>query len=169
MDRDSRLRAQLEPLDAALMAAAQAGADADLEQARAKGKAAARARAVMQEARTEGERAAARAASRRLVDGRRRARQLVLAAERASYDELVAESVAAAEGLRGRPEYGDLATRLAEIARRVLGEDAKIEHEPDGHAGLRASSKARTLDLTLATLARRCVERMGEQVTRLWA
>jgi len=174
MDRDSRLSAQLAPLEAALMASAreQAGRHLDdagrtAEAATAEG--AAGARAVLERAAAEGRRAAERAAAHRLVDGRRQARGLVLAARNTAYRGLIAEAVAAAEALRGRSAYGELERRLTEIARELLGADATIVRDPDGQGGVQARHEGRTVDLTLATLARRCVERLGQEVTRLWA
>jgi vacuolar-type H+-ATPase subunit E/Vma4 len=174
MDSDSQLTAQLAPLEAALVAAARDEAAKRLRDARAtadaaRAESAAKARAVVDQAVAEGQRAAERAAARRLVDGRREARTIVLQAQNAAYQRLVVESVAAAEALRDRPEYRDVERRLIETAKRVLGADATIVSDPDQRGGVRASSGGRALDLTLPTLARQCVERLGQEVTRLWA
>jgi vacuolar-type H+-ATPase subunit E/Vma4 len=172
MDGDSRLTAQLAPLETALMAVARKRADERLREAHATAErvvaeSTAKARAVLEQAAAEGRRATKRAAEHRLVDGRREARRLVLAAQNAAYQRLVCEAIAAAEQVRGRPEYRDLEGRLIATAKAMLGPDATIVHNPDG--GVRGLHGSRTVDLTLATLARRCVERFGDDVTRLWA
>jgi vacuolar-type H+-ATPase subunit E/Vma4 len=174
MDRDPGLTAQLAPLEAAVIAAARKDADAQLEAAKAKAaavvaEAEGNARAVLEQAASEGRGAAKRAAEHRLVDGRRQARRLILGAQQAAYQHLVREAIRATEDLRQRPEYTDLERRLIETAKDVLGADAEIVPNPDGHGGVRASAGGRTVDLTLTALARRCIERLGEDVTRLWA
>ncbi len=174
MDRDPRLTMQLAPLEAALIAAARKDADARLKEAQAQAGAAVaeangKARAILEQAAAEGRRAAKRAAEHRLVDGRRRARRLILGAQHAAYQRLVREAIRAAEDLRQCPGYADLERRLIDTAKAVLGPDAAVIQNPDGRGGVRASAGGRTVDLTLATLARRIVEHFGEEVTRLWA
>ncbi len=173
MDGDSGLTAQLAPLEAAMLAAARAQADARVKEAqteadRTVADGTAKARGVIAAATAEGERAAARAAAHRLVDGKRRARSLVLSAQNEAYRRLVVDSIAAAEGLRDRPEYTDLERRLVDLAKATLGPDATIEVDPDDWGGVRAVSRGRTLDLTLAALARLCVDHLGQGATRLW-
>lgn len=174
MDRDPGLTIQLAPLEAALIAAARKDADTQLAAAKTRAVAAAaeadvKARAVLEQAAAEGRRAAERAAVHRLVDGKRRARRLILGAQQAAYQRLVSEAIRAAEDLRHRPDYADLERRLIETAKAVLGAGAAIVQNPDGHGGVRATADGRAVDLTLATLARRAVERLGEDVTGLWA
>jgi vacuolar-type H+-ATPase subunit E/Vma4 len=174
MDRDPGLTTELAPLETALMAAARNQAERQLHSAEAKAAAtvadgAAKARDLLERAAAEGRRAAERAAEHRLVDGRRQARELVLAAQKAAYQRLVSRAVAAAEGLTSRSEYGDLERRLIDTAKSLLGPDAAVVTNPDGRGGVRASSGGRSVDLTLGALARRCVERLGQEVTRLWA
>jgi len=174
MDDDSRLKTQLAPLEGALLSAAREQAAARLREAEARAKAttnegATRARSLIEEATAEGERAAEREASRRLVEARRQARTAVLGAQRAAYDRLVSEAVTQAEALRKAPEYRDLERSLVAAAKTILGAEAKIVRNPDSRAGVQAQSGNRFVDLTLATLARRCVERLGAQVTQLWA
>jgi hypothetical protein len=174
MDADSRLTAQLGPLEAALVAAAHTDADAQVEQARAKAAAAiaegdSKARAVLEQAAAEGRGAAKRAAEHRLVEGKRQARGLILGAQQAAYQRLVRDAIRAAEDLRQRPDYADLERRLIETAKALLGADAAIIQNSDGQGGVRASLDRRAVDLTLATLAQRCVEQLGEDVTGLWA
>jgi hypothetical protein len=174
MDGDSRLTAQLAPFEAALMAAARAQAGERLQAGQAQAEAAradgeTRARALLDNAVAEGRRAAERAAARRLVDGRRRARELVLRAQNDAYQRLLADARSAAAALCTRPEYPDLERRLVETAHAVLGKDAAVTRNPDGRGGVRASRAGCALDLTLPVLVRRCVERLGEEVARLWA
>jgi vacuolar-type H+-ATPase subunit E/Vma4 len=173
MDPDSRLTAQLAPLAAALMDAAQTQADASLRQAQATASLAiaegtSRARAVLEEAGAEGRRAAERAAQHRLVEGRRRARRLILGAQDAVYQRFVCEAIRAAEELCRHHDYVDLERRMKETAKTLLGPDATIIQNPGGLGGVCASNGGRAVDLTLAALARQCIDDFGEDVTRLW-
>ncbi|MGH7618714.1 MAG: hypothetical protein ACREPM_15950 [Gemmatimonadaceae bacterium] len=174
MDDDSRLKAQLSPLETALLSVArdQAAArrrDADSRAAAIVHDGEAQARTLLERATAEGAHAATHAAARRLVEARRQARACVLEAQRVAYDQLIARAAAAAEALHEHPEYADLERRLVEVARGALGPDAQIVRNPDGRAGVRAVDGTRSVDLTLSSLSRRCVEQLGQEVTNLWA
>jgi vacuolar-type H+-ATPase subunit E/Vma4 len=174
MDSDSRLSSQLSPLETALLAAASSDAAARLkgaqDQCTAAGRTAAdRAREIIGRATAEGERAATGAAAHRVVQARREARSLVLGAERDAYERLVSEAVVTARSLHGHPEYARLEQQLVEIAKAALGPGAEIMSNPDGQGGVRARVGGRVIDLTLPSLARRCVARLGLEVTGLWS
>jgi hypothetical protein len=174
MDHDPGLKAALAPLEHALQAAAREQAGARLQQAQAQAattrdKGAAQARALLDRARSEGAQAAERTARLRLVEARRQARALVLGAERAAYERLLDQAVADARALRERPEYAGLEGHLADTVHALLGPEAKITRDPDGQGGIEGRDGPRLVDLTLPTLARRCVEHLGGAVTRLWS
>jgi hypothetical protein len=174
MDHDSRLKAALAPLEQALVAVAHEQARARLEQAdgqtaATRERGASQVKTLLDHAAAEGAQAAERAARLRLVEAQRQARALVLGAERVAYDRLLAEAVSAARELRGCPEYADLERRLVDTVKVVLGPEAKITRDPDGRGGLQAQQGSRSVDLTLPALARRCVERLGGEVARLWS
>lgn len=165
---------ELAPLETALLAAARGYAADRLKTAEVRAAALARdaearARSVLATATDEGDRAGARAAAHRVVQARRQARALVLEAERAAYERLLAEAAAMARSLREQPEYRDLERRLVEAAKGALGPDAEIAANVDGQGGVQARHGARFVDLSLSTLARNCVVRLGQGVTRLWS
>jgi vacuolar-type H+-ATPase subunit E/Vma4 len=174
MDRDSRLKAELAPLEQAMLAAARDQAAARLREAKAqvtatKEKSAAQVKALLDRARAEGGDAAERTARHRLLEARRQARTLVLGAERAAYERLLTEAVAATRSLPGHAEYAVLEEGLVEAAKALLGPAAKITRNPAGLGGVEGRNGHRLVDLTLPALAHRCVARMGGQVARLWS
>lgn len=170
MDDASRLSTQLEPLRAALMAAARRDAEARLTEARARTVAIAvdadgAVRGILARAAAEGEAAAERRSAHRLAEAKRQARSQILRAQRAAYDALFDAALAALGGMCQRPEYGALQDRLARIAATVLGGDTPVQRGPEGVV---ARSDGRYVDLTLPVLVRRCIARMGKKVSRLW-
>lgn len=174
MDRDPRLNAQLAPLERALMSAVHEDVSARLEDAESRAAAIVRqsedrAHERLERARAEGKSVAEREAARRLMQARRRTRGLVLRAQRAAYDRLLAGADAVARALPGEPVYADLERRLVEAAKATLGAEVEIVRNPDDVGGVRARAGSRSLDLTLPHLARRCVEHLGEKVTGLWS
>ncbi|MFJ9566151.1 hypothetical protein ACIRQQ_39735 [Streptomyces fuscichromogenes] len=58
------------------------------------------------------------------------------------------------------------AVRLADVARAVLGPEARISAAPGG--GITADVPGRHLDLSADTLADRALERMGDRIECLW-
>jgi hypothetical protein len=173
MDGNSRLKGQLAPLETALLSGARDRSaarlrEADTRAATTEHESEARALSLIDQAAAEGARAAEHAAERRLVEARRQARARVLAAQRAAYEQLLAGAAAAAEALHEQSGYADLEQRLVKVAHDALGPGAQIERNPNGRGGVRASNGSRTADLTLSSLSRRCVEQLGEEVTKLW-
>lgn len=164
--------AALAPVQSALLTRARADAGAVLDEARREAdhvRAAARDRAtqIIEASRAEGEAEARAAAAVALTRRRRQARDVVLAARRELFDELLRECRAGARALRDAPDYRDVRARLTRLAVATLGPDAVVEESPDG--GVVAKAGGRRLDLTLPTLADREVERLGAGVNRLWA
>lgn len=120
-------------------------------------------------ARAEGE-AAGRADAARALAGERFAAHLkLLAAQRASYEALLAQARDAALALRDEPDYPDLLQGLAAAARHDLGPGAELTIDPPGRGGVLARAGSREVDYTLVTLAEHCVERLGAKAAALWA
>lgn len=173
MDVPSGLEAQLGPLDASLRSFARERGEDRLREARSRAASTLqegedRAREVLAKARAEGERAAEREASRRLVHARREARRQILRAQREAYERLTTAAISAARELRHRPEYPELEKRLSDAALDLLGADAEIIRDPEGGGGVKARKGSRSVDLSLAALALRCVEESSETISRLW-
>lgn len=174
MDRDSALKAALAPLEQALMQAASDEAakrrdDAETQAHHTADAGAAHAQELIDQAKAQGEQAAQRAAAHRLVSAKREARGVVLGAKSNAYRQLLDRSVAAMSALHDDRGYPELEQRLAGMAVALLGPKAHVDRDPDGQGGIRARNGARTVDLTLPTLARRCVTQLGERVTALWS
>ncbi len=174
MDSDPGLTAQLAPLETALLAAARDEAAATIRDASAHADAlrnngAARARTLVEGATADGTRAAERETARRRVQAQRAARALVLGAERAAYDAFTSQAADAARSLREHPEYARLEAQLTDAVHRALGDDAEITRDSGGAGGIEARNGSRSVDLTLPTLARRCVARLGGELSRLWS
>ena len=161
------MTATTEPLHDALLE--QAHADAARILARAEERAAhiaaaaeERAASILADARAEGAGAASLEGGREQAAARRRARALVLAAQRQIWDELRA---AARSAVREAADEA-LLERLAQTARRQLGGDAVIERDAAG--GLRASAGVRRVDYTLEPLVDRCLALLGSAVSEVW-
>jgi hypothetical protein len=88
---------------------------------------------------------------------------MVLAAQRAAYEELRDQIRAEVRRLCGDP---GLVARLTEEIRRLLGPDAEITELPGG--GVLGRSSGLVADLSAETLADRALELIGKEVTQLW-
>jgi vacuolar-type H+-ATPase subunit E/Vma4 len=124
----------LEPLRAALMSRARAEADQVRADAEADGRqllTAAReeAEALLAKARTQGEMDAGAIFASEMDRARRSARGVVLAEQRASYNELRPRALRAVRGLVADPARR---ARLTTLLRGQLGEQAAIREHPDG-------------------------------------
>lgn len=98
--------------------------------------------------------------------GRARARSIMLAAQRAAYDQLCRQILAGAGQLRGEPGYGPLLARLTAMATRAAGPGATVVYPPAG--GVLARSGQVVVDCSLPALADRAVQALGDQVRDLW-
>jgi vacuolar-type H+-ATPase subunit E/Vma4 len=161
----------LSPVRAGLLRAAHADAEALLarserEAAALLDQARAEARAVIDEARRQGEADGSDAARDLLVRARREARSRTLAARREAYRELRREAAERVRALRGSDDYASLRALLEQRARVLLGSAAEIVEHTDG--GVVARAPGRRVDLSLATLADRAVDRMRGEVRNLW-
>jgi vacuolar-type H+-ATPase subunit E/Vma4 len=163
----------LEPLRRALQgqAATEARrrrAEVEQECERLHAEAEAQARSLGEEARLEGELAAAREAGRRRAAAHRRARELELQAQRSLLDQLRLRSQEAALGLRSDPRYAELLDRLASSARSQLGPEARVEIDPPSAGGLTARAGSRSVDYSLRVLVDRAIEELDGEVEALW-
>jgi cell division septum initiation protein DivIVA len=161
----------LQPVRAWLLAAAHAeaeqvravaAADADRVLARAR----AEAEAILTEAREQGIADGAALAAAERARHRRRARGLVLEAERWAYEELRARSRAAVRALREDPCYPTLRERLTRLALAAAGPGATAGEHPDG--GVVVEAPGVRVDCTLDGLAARAVDALGGEVVGLW-
>jgi vacuolar-type H+-ATPase subunit E/Vma4 len=162
----------LEPVREALLADARAVGEGAVQQAEERAsdkivRAREESEARVARARAEGEAAAGLESIAALADARRRARSVVLEAQRAVYDDVRRQAGAAVEELRATPAYGDLLDRLTARAREVLGPGAEVERDPpDGGVVGRAGS--RRLVLTLPVLVEHCLAEHAHEIDRLW-
>ncbi|HEX6872251.1 MAG TPA: hypothetical protein VF163_14225 [Micromonosporaceae bacterium] len=151
----------LAPVARALVAGARRDAEAALAAA---DNAAAR---VLAEARDEADRIRAQARADGAAEARaaqaveqaragRRARGVVLRAERDAYDGLVAAAGPAVAVWRDQPGYDELLRRLTAAIRATLGPDARISEAPGG--GLIGEVSGRRVDHSLRRLAEAAVD-----------
>ena len=159
--RDATL-AQARADAAAALADAERRAEAKVAVARKEGA------ALVRQARVDGTAAAAIEGAHDEAAARRAARALVLAAERALYDELCRRADDDAYALRGTNGYAALLAELSDAARRQLGAGARLDVDPAGLGGVRGSSNGRSVDYTLPTLVDRALERLGARTEVLW-
>lgn len=98
--------------------------------------------------------------------GRAHARAIVLAAQRAAYDELGRRVRAETDALRADPRYGALLARLTVLAARMAGPDAAVSVPAAG--GVVARSGQVVVDCSLPRLAAAAVAALGDRVRELW-
>lgn len=101
------------------------------------------------------------------AEGRREARAILLAAERAAYEELRDRVHAAVASLRDGAGYGPLLERLRLSASQAAGPGAVLTEAPAG--GIVARAPGIVVDCSLPRLADAAVEALGDQVAWLWA
>jgi len=144
-----------------ILAEARAQADAILEQARSG------AAETVGRARAQGEADGAAAAAAERSRGRDQARSIMLGVRREAYQDLRAQVLSAAGGLRTEPGYQGLLGRLVTMATRAAGPGAAVTVQPEG--GVVARSRDVVVDCTLPRLAVLAVDELGDQVRELWA
>lgn len=161
----------LDPLRAALRAAAQAEVD-EVEARAAKevdevmATARREAEDIVSRAAAEGASAARASAALRSARVRREGHELVLAAQESLRAELVDRVVLAVQGLRGEPRYAAWVERLAQRCREALGPRATVAASPSG--GVVGEFADRRLDLSIPILATAVVEAHAAEVRQLW-
>ncbi len=170
MTRDELLVA-LRPTVDSLLGTARAAAQAVLEQAHAGAAvriAGARSQAdeIRRQAVSDGRAAAEDSLEISRRQARRDARQRLLEARSAAYEELTDRTLAAALRLRTDPRYPELMRALEDIARSRLGEAAVVREAPSG--GVIAELDDRWLDLSLASRAQQAVQACAAEVAALW-
>jgi vacuolar-type H+-ATPase subunit E/Vma4 len=165
-------QAALDPVRAAMRRRATAEAEAIVATARQDAAALlAQARrdaeSALTEARVDGAAQAAPLAAAERNRGRREAREALLAAERAVRDEAERRIRVAVLGLRGQPGYGELAGRLAVLARAAAGPGAEVSEHPAG--GVVARAPGVLVDCSLPRLAERVIDALGPQIREFCA
>jgi vacuolar-type H+-ATPase subunit E/Vma4 len=123
---------------------------------------------ILAEARADGTAAAQRELDLARARGRRKAQEIVLAAQREVYDGLGDRARSAASALRADPGYDALLDRLEQLARQQLGNDARIQRDPPDLGGVVAEAHGQHVDYSLAALIDRSVRRLGQEVEGLW-
>ncbi len=161
-------RQALEPLTVTLLARAQAGADGERAAAEQEGQrvvaaAASQAEASLAHAQALGEADAAGLLAADRATSRRAARAVVLAAQRAAYDELRHRSRAAVAGLLADPERHH---RLAVTVRDRLGEGATVRDHPAGGV-MGEAPDGRHIDASVGALVEAALA--GIDLGQLWA
>jgi vacuolar-type H+-ATPase subunit E/Vma4 len=162
----------LAPVREALLARARAEADtlltaADATVAAALDSARADAEALLRQARSQGEADAAGVLADERTRTRRRARTVVLTAERQAHDELRRRVRTGVAALADDPGYAAVRTALGERARSALGAGATVRDDRAG--GLVAEAGDRQVAYRLADLAVLAVDELGPDVEGLWA
>jgi vacuolar-type H+-ATPase subunit E/Vma4 len=163
----------LEPLRVALRAETEAEvrerlAAVDGRCARTLAEAEAKAHALARAGRQEGERAAAKEATRRRATATRRARELRLRAQNRQVEELQLRSREAVLRLQEDSSYPALLDRLARMAREQLGPGAEVEVDPPALGGVIGRKGRVSVDYTLPALADRVIASLGNELERLW-
>lgn len=162
--------AALAPVREALLARAHAEAEdrvRDAEEAARTGLTRARTegRAAVETARREGEADAASALAADRSRARRRARSVVLRAQRSAYDALLDAVGTRVRTLADDPAWSVMREELVARARQVLGPDAVVREVP---GGVVAEHGPRRAELTLSSLALAHLAALGPDVERLW-
>ena len=166
-------RVSLDPVRAALLAQAEAEAGRLVDQADERvaaqvSRAEEQKTALVDRARAEGEAAAELEAASELTRARRRARTLVLEAQRAIYDDVRREARASVQRLRSEPQYEQLLERLSAVVREELGPEAELVLDPP-EGGVIGRLGNRRVEHTLPVLVERCLAERAEEVERVWA
>ncbi len=161
----------LAPVRAHLLRGARTEADRILAEARAQAAATMRqarrdAEDAVRQARTRGQAETAAAAEAERRQGREQARSIELGARRQAHEELRAQVLAAAGGLRDEPGYERLLARLTAMAAGAAGPGATVAADPAG--GVVARSDRAVVDCSLPRLASLAVDALGDEVTELW-
>jgi len=155
-------------LDAARAAASQVEADAEAASLTRLEDATHAAEAILARTRAEAAAEAVIDSAAAMARERRRARRIVLEAQRAAYEEMIGHVRAGALALRADPTYGQLLEGLERAARRRLGEAPTLVEESAPSGGIVAEADGRRVDYTLPVLADRCAGELGAEVERLW-
>jgi len=141
-------------------------AQADTEAAAIREDAGARAREIRESAVSLGEDDAAATLRAERTRARRRARQLLLGAQRDMYDELRRAALERAALLRQEPGYSRAIEGLTARARDDLGPDAAVTDHPSG--GVVAEANGRHVSFTVESLVDEALGSLGADLEGLW-
>jgi vacuolar-type H+-ATPase subunit E/Vma4 len=163
------ITAALEPVQAALLARARADANdvlaaADADAARAAGSAQAESEQIRAAARSSGAADAKTVRATELAGAPPRGAGLVLAAQRAAYEELRRRT---RKELTAAGTAGRVRAALAARARAVLGPDARIVDRPAG--GVVGEAAGRRVDCSVDALVERALTVDAGRLNRLWS
>lgn len=169
--RESELADPLTVLESVLLDRARRDADAalaaaDMEADAVRRKAHAEADAMLDDARAKGAADGAAVLSRARSRAELEARSVLLASQQAAYDRVRLAARDAVAELRHHPVYPALLDALRVRARRDLGPTAVATELPGG--GLVAEVDGRRIEYSLAELADDVMDRMADEVDRLW-
>jgi hypothetical protein len=89
-------------------------------------------------------------------------------ARSAAVERLSTAALSAVDELQHRPQYRELEDRLANLAMSALGSDAELVRNPELRGGVMTRAGLRTVDLTLPTLAERCLRDLQADLEVLW-
>lgn len=170
-DPETAMEAALAPARAALLRRAREQADEITAQARwqaadALDQAHRDAAGQMVRAREAGRSRAVPLAAALRTQGRRRARAVLLGAQRDAYEKLRDRVHASVASLRDGPGYDQLLERLRHDADQAAGTGAVLAEAPAG--GVIARAPGIVVDCSLPRLADAAVEALGDQVPWLW-
>lgn len=162
----------LRPVRDALLARARADAHVMLDQADKDGTASLardqdRAEAILADARAQGEADARLVVDAERARARRRARGVVLAAQREVYEDLRTGVRQAVRALRDDPAYDGWRERMGDQARAALGADTVVTDHPGG--GVLAEARGRRVECTLDGLAEQAIAALATDLEGLWA
>lgn len=141
-------------------------ADADAAAAGFAEEAAAQARAMRESARALGEADAEATVRAERTGARRRARALLLRAQRDVYDEIRRRALQQAGSLRDDAAYAQAVEGLTTQARAVLGPEATVTEHPSG--GVVAELGSRRLSFTVEGLVDEAIGSVGDELQGLW-
>jgi len=144
---------------------ATAAADVRAELARARREA----HGILDEARADGDAAAAATAAIQVAMARREAREMVLAARRAAYETLREQAVAALVAQATSPEGLQLAARLQRLVRDRVGATAAVRSGGPGNLRAVAESGNRRAEVEPQALVDHALESLGADIEALWA
>jgi vacuolar-type H+-ATPase subunit E/Vma4 len=162
----------LAPLVSALLARARRDAEATVALAQAEADAAIasaqrQADALRTQARSKGHTDGEAVVASERSGAERRARGIVLAAQRQAHDQARRAARDAVSALRADPGYADVVESLRARAHRELGPEAQATELPRG--GIVASAGSRRIDYSFDALADDILDRLGPEVEGIWS
>jgi vacuolar-type H+-ATPase subunit E/Vma4 len=146
----------------AKLAAARAAADEHRERCEAE------ATKLVEQASADGRDAASRELVAEERMARRHARELVLRARRALYDQARGEAIEELRRRRGSAEYQALHAAMERLMREQLGPEVVCSEAADAEGGIIGEAGGRRVTYSLAALVDEELRRRGVEVEQLW-